>query len=233
MSSILTKIWTALRGGVREIGDAIVDSNGVRIFEQEIADAEAAIVAAKHQLTDVMAHKIQADRKAESLAKEMATHEDFARKALAQENEALALEVAEKIAALEIEHAEQSGIAENLGKKVEILKDNIGNAEKIIAAHKRELAIVNTTESVQKATIQVVENVASKNSTLNSARASLDRIKQKQAFLEDKLTAGDLLAKETQAGTLASKLEKAGITTGKQDAAAVLARIRNATPSNN
>ena len=41
MSGVLNKIWTALRGGVREMGDAIVDSNGIRIFEQEIIPSRA------------------------------------------------------------------------------------------------------------------------------------------------------------------------------------------------
>lgn len=47
MSSVFDKLWTALRGGVREIGDAVVDANGIRIFEQEIKDAQANIATAK------------------------------------------------------------------------------------------------------------------------------------------------------------------------------------------
>ena len=38
--SLLTKIFTAVRGGARELGETIVDQNSVRIFEQEIKDAE-------------------------------------------------------------------------------------------------------------------------------------------------------------------------------------------------
>ena len=34
--SILKKLFTAVRGGAREAGEAIVDANGIRIFEQEI-----------------------------------------------------------------------------------------------------------------------------------------------------------------------------------------------------
>ena len=37
--SVFKKIMTALRGGAREAGEAIVDANGIRIFEQEIKDA--------------------------------------------------------------------------------------------------------------------------------------------------------------------------------------------------
>ncbi len=33
--SIFKKIMTAVRGGATEVGEAIVDANGTRIFEQE------------------------------------------------------------------------------------------------------------------------------------------------------------------------------------------------------
>jgi phage shock protein A len=36
--AILKKIFTAIRGGAREVGESIVDANSVRIFEQEIKD---------------------------------------------------------------------------------------------------------------------------------------------------------------------------------------------------
>ena len=38
--SVLNKVFTAIRGGAREVGESIVDANSVRIFEQEIKDAE-------------------------------------------------------------------------------------------------------------------------------------------------------------------------------------------------
>ena len=37
--SILTKIFTLLRGGANEAGQAVVDANALRILDQEIRDA--------------------------------------------------------------------------------------------------------------------------------------------------------------------------------------------------
>ena len=105
MSGVLNKIWTALRGGVREMGDAIVDSNGIRIFEQEIIDAKDSIQQAKTNLTEVMARKMQAERKVSKLVEEIRNHEGYAGKALDNNDEALALEVAGKIATMEAEKA--------------------------------------------------------------------------------------------------------------------------------
>ncbi|MDX1692404.1 MAG: PspA/IM30 family protein, partial [Ketobacteraceae bacterium] len=141
-------------------------------------------------------------------------------------DEALALEVAEKIASLEAERSEHIAIVERLEKQVTQLKSHIKNAEKVIADHERELSIVRTTESVQKATEQVVENISTNNSTINSARESLERIKKRQQMRQDQMEAGEILEKEFAGGDLDSKLEEAGIKGKKVSAAAVLERIK-------
>src|SRR5690606_11271527 len=150
MSSVFDKLWTALRGGVREIGDAVVDANGIRIFEQEIKDDQANIATAKKSLTEVMARKMQAARKVDELAQAIRQNEGYAEKALEQNNEALALDVAGKIAQMENDRNEQLAIVTRLEGQIEQLKTHIKNAEKLIADHERELALVRTTESVQK-----------------------------------------------------------------------------------
>lgn len=119
-----------------------------------------------------MARKMQAARKVDELAQAIRQNEGYAEKALEQNNEALALDVAGKIAQMENDRNEQLGIVTRLEGQIEQLKTHIKNAEKLIADHERELALVRTTESVQKATEQVVENVAANNSALNSARDS-------------------------------------------------------------
>lgn len=226
MSGVLNKIWTALRGGVREMGDAIVDSNGIRIFEQEIIDAKDSIQQAKTNLTEVMARKMQAERKVSKLVEDIRNHEGYASKALDKSDEALALEVAGKIATMEAEKGEQDAIVLRLTGQVEQLKAHIKKAEKLIADHERELSIVRTTESVQKATEQVVENVAANHSTLNTARESLERIKARQEMHQDQLEAGELLDKEMSGNDLDSKLEDAGIKGEAASAADILARIK-------
>lgn len=226
MSGVFNKLWTALRGGAREIGDAVVDANGIRIFEQEIKDAEENIREAKRSLTEVMAQKMQADRKIQSLDNAIAEHESYAIKALEKQDENLALEVSEKIAQHETERGEQQAIVARLDQQITQLKQNIKKAEKTIADHQRELSIVRTTESVQKATVQVVENISSNNSTMNSARESLERIKKRQQMRQDQMEAGDILEKEFSGEDLESKLKEAGIKGESANAAAVLERIK-------
>ena len=68
--SIFSKIMTAVRGGATEAGQAIVDANAIRIFEQEIRDSENAIEKGKRDLTGVMADKIKEERKAAEITKD-------------------------------------------------------------------------------------------------------------------------------------------------------------------
>jgi len=82
--ALFEKIFTAIRGGAREMGEAIVDKNGVRIFEQEIKDAETALDKAKQDLTEVMAKEMQASRKIENLNADIKKHEEYVASALAK-----------------------------------------------------------------------------------------------------------------------------------------------------
>ena len=51
--SIWKKIITAVRGGASEVGEAIVDANAIRILEQEMRDADKAVL--QGQLKDLQA----------------------------------------------------------------------------------------------------------------------------------------------------------------------------------
>ncbi len=209
--SILKKIFTAIRGGAREMGEAIVDNNSVRIFEQEIKDAKSELDKAKSDLTSVMAKEMQASRQIDAIQQEIVKLEGYATAALEKDNESLALEVAEKIAEqqseLEIQQKAQASFAEH----TERLKAMIKKTTKAVVDMERQLVMVKTTESVQKATTAITNNYASGSSKLLSAKESLDRIKQRQDELDDRLKAGEQLKSDFEGDNLEAKLKEAGI----------------------
>lgn len=224
--SLITKIITAIRGGAREVGESIVDQNSVRIFEQEIKDADNALEKAKRDLTEVMAKEMQAARKVDQLSGDIKKHEGYAIEALEKGNEDLALEVAEKIAEyqgeLEIQQKAQSSFAAH----AERLKNIIKTTNKSLADFKRQLVMVKTTESVQKATTAITNNYASGSSKLLTAKESLDRIKQKQQDLDDRLAAGEILQGEFEGEDLEKKLKDAGIVEDQSKAKDILAKLK-------
>ncbi|MCE2595927.1 PspA/IM30 family protein [Motilimonas cestriensis] len=225
--SILKKIITAVRGGAREVGEEIIDANSTRIFEQEIRDAENHLTKAKRDLTEVMAKQMQASRELARVKGEIKEHEGYVAQALSQNNEALALEVAEKIAQLEVELQEQTTSHSSYEKAALRLKDLIKKSERQLADYQRQLSMVKTTDSVQKATAAITDSFTSSNSSLLSAKESLERIKQKQAMFDDKLAAAEQLQAESGDQSLKDKLKEAGIGQQQSSANAVLERLKN------
>ena len=106
------------------------------------------------------------------------------------------------------------------------MKTQIKEAEKIIAEHERELAMVKTRESVQSATKSVTQTVTANDSAIGSARESLERIKKKQQNEQDKLEAGIQLRKDMEGDDLEQKLKASGIKKEKHSAEEVLARLK-------
>lgn len=224
--SILSKIFTAIKGGAREVGESIVDANGVRIFEQEIADAQNALQSAKKNLTEVMAKEMQTKRKVAAIDDSIAEHEGFAGQALEKGDEALALEIAEKIAQFENDKAELEEVLATYSSSVAQLKAQVKEAEKTIKENQRQLSMVKTTESVQKATMAVNDTLATNNNSMSSAKASLERIKQRQADRADQLAAAKQLDNEENGGDLKAKMAAAGIGDSKSKGDDVLARLK-------
>lgn len=225
--SIFKKIITAVRGGAREAGEAVVDANATRIFEQEIRDSEKHITIAKRDLTDVMAKQMQAARELTQLQTNIKEHEGYALQALNQGNEALAIEVAEKIGELEKNEADQQQANESFLKSSDRLKDLIKKSERQLTDYKRQLSMVKTTESVQKATSAITDNFTASNSKLLSAKDSLERIKKKQANFDDKLKAAEQLEAEDGDSSLKAKLQEAGIGAQQSSAQSILDRLKN------
>lgn len=224
--SILKKIVTAIRGGAREVGEAVVDANAIRILEQEIHDQQDAIAKAKDALTEVMADESKTGRQINAIKDRIAEHEGYASQALEKGDEALALEVAEKIAEYENELAEMQPVLDGYKASVASLKDQIRKAEKSIQEHKRELSVVKTTERVQKARVSVNSSLSSGVSKSSAARDSLNRIKERQQRLDDKISAAETLNAENTDADLKARLSAAGIGETKSKANDILERLK-------
>jgi phage shock protein A len=224
--SILQKLFTALRGGAREMGESIADMNSIRIFEQEIKDAQDQLNKAKRDLTEVMAKEMQASRKVEELKKDVEKHEGFASAALQKGDETLAMDIAQKIAELQGEMEIQQKAQTSFAEHTERLKAMIKQTAKALADMQRQLVMVKTTESVQKATTAITNNYASGSSKLLTAKESLDRIKQKQQDLDDRMAAGEALAGEFNGADLEARMKEAGIVQDDAKANEILARLK-------
>ena len=209
--SIFKKIWTAVRGGANEAGEAIVDSQALRILDQEIRDAAKELDKAKASLTTVMAQKMAVERKVKELKNSVEEHEGYAIKALDGGQESLAVEIAEKIASLSNDLQPQEAVLESHTGSVNQLKKAIKQTASRLDAMKREVAIIKSTESVQKAQAALKSRMAGSSSSMTSATESIKRIKQRQQERTDRMNATLELEKEQSGGDLSAKMREAGI----------------------
>jgi len=224
--SIFKKLVTAVRGGATEVGEAIVDSQAIRILEQELRDSKKALNDAKTGLTAIMAEKMGVGRKVKDLNEKIKEHEGYAIQAMDKGDESLAMDVANKIAEFEHDLTIQQGILDGYESKVTSLKKMIRQTERNIQAMDREVSVVKTTEKVQKANELASAKFSGSNSSLRSATDSLERVKARQQKREDQATAALDLESEGNDGDLQARLKNAGIVNSATSGSSILERLK-------
>lgn len=224
--NIWAKMMTALRGGVNEAGEAIVDSQALRILDQEVRDSAEELKHSKNALAEIMARQKLAQEKCANLEKQVAEHEGYAVKALDKGDEALAHEVAQKIAGFENQLAQEKEAAEGYAKSANDLRSAITHTERNLKRLKQQVDTVKATENVQRAQAAVAERYSGSNSKMRTAMDSLERIKEKQALKAAQMNAASELAQETSDDSLQTKLEEAGIAPSGSSADDILERLK-------
>ena len=224
--NIWAKVATAVRGGVNEAGEAIVDRQALRIFDQEIRDADNGLIGSKGALVDIIAKRKLADKKVASLKASISEYEDYAMQALDKGDETLATEIADKIAGLEAELAGEEGLAKSFADSETQLRRAVGQTEANLKRLKQQVDTVKATEKVQRAQAAVAARHTGADSSMRSAVDSLERLKTKQAERAAKFEAASELARSTEEVSLDDKLKAAGIVDGGAKGGDVLARLR-------
>lgn len=224
--NIVGKLLTALRGGVQDAGERLADGQALVILEQEMREANAELQRAKDSLAEVMAQQKVAGQRAAEVSEKIAEYEGYAMQALDKGEEALAAEVAAKIAALEADRAGHLQVAGEYGRAVQGLQYSVGEMEGHLRRIRQQADTVKATERVQKAQEAVAERFGGSQSRLYSAMESLSRIKEKQMEQAMRMEAGAELAQMGGDAQLDEKLRAAGIGRRNPDAEAVLERLR-------
>lgn len=229
--NIWSKILTALKGGVNEAGEAIIDTQALRILDQEVRDAGEELNTSKDGLAAIIAQQKLAEEKVNVLKADIKQNEGFAIAALKMNNEELALEIAARIANFQDQMESEAEVGKRFKQQAETLRASIRVAEQQIRQLKHQTDTVKATESVQRAQKVVAERHSGWKSTVRTALDSLDRIQETQKLNAAKMSAALELAEESSGSSLDQKLREAGIT-GNASADDVLARIKAKAKNN-
>jgi phage shock protein A len=200
--SIFKKIVTAIRGGASEAGEAIVDLNAIRIFEQELRDSNKEIDNATTELTSLMATKSVTDTELAGLQQKFNQYETQAISELEAGNEALATKIAERMDELESDIEEKKNLQAGMAEQVDSLKTAVKNNKKKVEKAGRQISTIKAQESINKATENLAAGSVGTSSKLNQMDSSLDRITKRQAHKKAQNKAAQTLSDETSGKSL-------------------------------
>lgn len=221
----LRDIVTAVRGGINEAGEAVVDSQALRILEQEIRDADAAINAAKVSLSQLKAKEIGLAKQINELDIDIDDYTAKARAALAAEKRDLALTIAEKIAELTESKTDLKEQHDALEVQVNKIYQVIKTREKQKDKNRLELQKAKTYADLQKTQVAVAAAMPTNDSSAKRVQRALDRVKQKQADTENQMSADQWLNDLEKGNDLDAQIAAAGLDDSKTSANDILAKL--------
>lgn len=225
--SLLTKLFTALRGGATEIGQAIVDTQDIRILEQEVRDGEAKLAKARADLATLMGKESVSRGKLEQMKVKYEQDVAILERLVAENREpGLQEELAGRIATLETAIQDEANTFTEYGRTRAMLESTIKALSDKIAQVKRDVDKVKVTASVQSAQKAIMAQGQGIASSVGGAAATLQRIKEKQEGLAAQFQAQQQIEDATSGKDLDRRLAAAGVTSGPGTAASVLARAR-------
>ena len=225
--SLWMKILTLFRGTATEAGQAIVDKNAIKILDQEIRDAQNELLKSRDDLTKIMAQRNLSERKLKDKITKAQEYEGYIRGALAKNDEALARDVAAKLAPIENEIAQDRQMIGGYDDSVRTLQSAIRQAEGNLQRLKQQVDTVKVTESVQRAQSAIAARHSGTNSKMRTALDSLERVKEKQLEQAARLDAAHQLAQGDGDTELRQRLQQAGLMEDETSADNILARFKN------
>ena len=223
---ILTKLATALRGGLTEAGEAAVRTQSGRILDQEIRDADTAINESNSRLADTMADRADANRRIAKLQADISQYEGHANTALDKGKDELAGEIAAKIAEAEAQLNQEQQVAERLETAISSLHARIRESKHAIRVIKNKRNVAKATAQVRKATTAAGLSADGSANAIDRAAQTLRDIEQREQRDEDRAQAARQLHDQDTGADLERRMREAGITPSSTSGADVLARLR-------
>ena len=215
---IFRDIVTAIKGGASEVGEAIVDSQAMRILEQEIREAQNGIQKAKQSLSKLKAQEISLAKELSIVNADIDRYTDKAKQALEKDRD-LALKIAEKVQELNERKVELDDQKNSLESQVNKIYKVIQQREKQIEKNKIELQKAKTYADLQKTQQAVRAAMLTGDSNARRVKRAMDRVKKQQAETENQMDADQWLADMEKGADLDAEISAAGLGDSKSSSA--------------
>lgn len=222
--SVWKKLFTAMKGTATEAAQAVVDTQAIKILEQEIREAKDELRKSDHARTQILAKCKLAQQKVNGMNVSIAEYEEHARKAIDTDRQ-LALDCAQRVAEIRGQRDTEQSYLDQFVKSEKQLAGNITQAKNNLRRLEQQVDMIKATESVQRAQVAVSSSHLGANSKMKTATESLARIQEKQALRNAELEAAEELAQGESTDDLEKRLAGAGIKGGSASADDELSRI--------
>lgn len=225
--NIFKDLLTAVKGGISDVGESIVDANAITILRQEIRDAEEAIQKAKQSLSKLKADEIGMKKELSSLNEDINDYTAKAKGALSKSDEELARKIAGRIQEL---RNKESGVEQQqaaLAAQVEKIYKVIKQREEGIKQNRLELQKAETYENLQKTQKVVAAAMPTNDSSAKRVSRALDRVKKKQSDVENQMDADQWLADLEAGSDLDKEIANAGLDDNGSSVDDILASLKN------
>ena len=225
--NVFTKLTTLFRAGVRESAEAVTDANAIRIYQQEIVDAQSMLAQRREALAAMIATRKELESEIGSLQNRIGNREQQVMRLPAQErNEELLQLAARDIAATE------SQLSERKNRHIEV--SELINREEItlrrllseINEHRRDIKLMATQVQRQRGGRTVLDNqtVSGRLRALRETRDSINGTVAAGDFAEEGM---EEAIERIEASPLDRKLKQHGSDSQAEHMQQVLARLRD------
>lgn len=207
--SIWSKLSALFRGAAHDGAQTVVDANALRILDQEIRDADAAQGKARDELAKLVARRRSLETEVAGLTDQIRKYEASARAAMGKGDQALALEVAQRIADLEKDATQKSTQMTELRAAEEKLRTVIAQTDTKVEALHRAIDIVPDQAAALEAAIELgFERVLTSGGAL-TAEAGAERIAELVEQAAGRI--GVMAGAGVRPGNLASLIRRTGV----------------------
>lgn len=187
----MAKLVTALRGGVRESAEVVIDANSLRIFAQEIHECENHIRQSKQQLASIMAERKRVNREVKASQNDIHAIEQRIAERLQQDDEAHALKLAQQISAKESCLERNQKHEKQLKDHEEQLQQTLQQMINRLNNYRSEYRMAKSTGNMQSAQRKLSTHSNNVTSRFGDMQDSLDRIRERQQQFSDEVQAMD------------------------------------------
>lgn len=197
---IMQKLATALRGGVRETAEMVIDANSLRIFAQEIHECEMHIKQTKQHLAQIIAEKMRIKREMDTIKFNICRYEKDIATKLEQGDEAAAMRVAQCVADKEPILDRQEQNYHQVSQHEQQLQKTLKNMVSKLENYQMEYRLVQATAKMQDSQDRMAIGSKGALSHFGDMQDSVSRIKERQQKFADQMTAMEQIDAELAGG---------------------------------